>query len=263
MHPRSLASSRSARTGSLICVCLLSLFLVPTVSAEWLSPGEPEPTPQGFDGAPDDPDVPDEPTPEPEQPDAPAEEPTPLPPPPPNGVPQIDGTPPTVVYAEDRYAFTPAARDPDGDGLTFSIADKPAWAAFDARTGTLAGTPTDADVGDYTGILISVTDGKDTASLGPFTILVRPARTGSVSLSWQPPTQREDGSALTNLAGYRLFYGRQSGEYTQEIPIANPGITRYVVDGLTTGNWYFAMTALDSDGLESDYSEETVRIVRP
>jgi hypothetical protein len=167
------------------------------------------------------------------------------------------------VHAEERYGFTPTARDPDDDSLRFSITGKPPWATFDTRTGTLRGTPAAGDVGEFTGILISVSDGEDAASLDPFSILVKPVRTGSVSLSWQPPTQREDGSALTNLAGYRLFYGRQPGEYANQVRIRNPGITRYVVDDLAAGTWYFVMTAFDADGLESDFSEEAVRSVTP
>jgi len=84
-------------------------------------------------------------------------------------------------------------------------------------------------------------------------------RTGSVTLSWTAPTARTDGSPLTNLAGYKIFYGRMSGIYDYRIDINNPGIVAYVVENLVSGDWYFAMAAYDSAGLESDRSNEVRR----
>lgn len=264
MQTRDCASDRSVRLlVSLSCLWLLGTIHVPTASADWLAPGEPEPTPGALGGGSGQGRNPPSPTP-PAEPDGTQEEVPPSPPPPaPNRTPEIGGTPRTDIHAQELYTFTPTSRDADGDSLYFSIMNKPAWATFDMRTGRLSGTPTINDVGQFTGVRISVSDGEATASLGAFSILVRPARTGSVSLDWQPPTEREDGSALTNLVGYRLFYGRRSGEYTNEIRIDNPGIVRYVVDGLAVGNWHFAMTALDAHGLESELSDEAVRVVRP
>ena len=82
---------------------------------------------------------------------------------------------------------------------------------------------------------------------------------GSASLSWTAPTARTDGSPLTNLTGYKIFYGRMSGVYDYQIDINNPGILTYVVEDLVSGDWYFALTAYDSQGLESDRSNEVLR----
>lgn len=84
---------------------------------------------------------------------------------------------------------------------------------------------------------------------------------GSVSLAWEAPTRRADGSALTDLAGYRIYYGRMSGIYDYEIEIDNPGTLAYVVENLVPGDWYFAVAAFDSKALESDYSNELSRVV--
>ena len=73
------------------------------------------------------------------------------------------------------------------------------------------------------------------------------------------PTARTDGSPLTNLAGYIVFYGRMSGIYDYQIDISNPGILTYVVENLVSGDWYFALTAYDSQGIESDRSNEVLR----
>ena len=82
---------------------------------------------------------------------------------------------------------------------------------------------------------------------------------GSASLSWAAPTTRTDGSPLTNLAGYKIFYGRMSGIYDYQIDINNPGILAYVVENMVSGDWYFALTAYDSQGVESDRSNEVLR----
>ncbi len=84
-------------------------------------------------------------------------------------------------------------------------------------------------------------------------------QTGSAALSWTAPTARTDGSPLTNLAGYKVFYGRMSGIYDYQIDINNPGILTYVVENLVSGDWYFALTAYDSEGIESDRSNEVLR----
>lgn len=87
------------------------------------------------------------------------------------------------------------------------------------------------------------------------------AGTGSVTLSWTAPTKREDGTPLTNLAGYYIRYGRMSGIYDYQITIDNPSVTTYVVEGLKPGVWYFVVSAYDTDGLESNYSNEIKRKV--
>jgi hypothetical protein len=171
-----------------------------------------------------------------------------------NRAPTVSGTPATSVQAGQAYAFTPSATDADNDTLTFSIANKPSWATFNAATGQLSGTPAVADT--FAGVTISVSDGTATASLSAFSISVTPASvtTGSASLSWTPPTQREDGSSLEKLAGYSIRYGMAAGLYTETINITNPGLTTYQVDDLKSGTYYFVVTAIDSLGYESQLS---------
>jgi len=78
---------------------------------------------------------------------------------------------------------------------------------------------------------------------------------GTATLSWLPPTENTDGSALT-LAGYKIYYGTSEGNYTEVISIDNVGIATYVIDNLPAGNtYYFVVTAVDTDGIESGYSE--------
>ncbi|WP_049629128.1 tandem-95 repeat protein [Cellvibrio sp. pealriver] len=90
-----------------------------------------------------------------------------------NDAPVITGTPATRVSEDSPYTFTPGASDVDtGDLLGFTIANKPAWALFDPATGRLSGTPTNADVGVYNAIQISVTDGVASTALPAFNLEV-------------------------------------------------------------------------------------------
>jgi hypothetical protein len=90
-----------------------------------------------------------------------------------NDPPTISGTPPETIQAGSTYSFTPTAIDVDNDTLTFTIQNKPSWASFDTTTGTLSGTPSTADIGIYSNIIITVDDGRGgTASLPAFDIEV-------------------------------------------------------------------------------------------
>ena len=89
-----------------------------------------------------------------------------------DSAPVISGTPATSVNFGSAYSFRPTASDPNGHSLTFSIANKPAWASFSTRTGVLAGTPTLAQAGTTHSIVISVSDGFLSASLAAFSLTV-------------------------------------------------------------------------------------------
>src|SRR5690606_10156829 len=89
-----------------------------------------------------------------------------------NSAPSISGEPISEVAAGTDYAFVPSATDPDGDPLIFEVDNAPLWASFDPSSGELAGSPSEADVGRYDGIVIRVTDGGESASLGPLSITV-------------------------------------------------------------------------------------------
>jgi hypothetical protein len=75
--------------------------------------------------------------------------------------------------------------------------------------------------------------------------------------SWTAPTQREDSSSLllSEIAGYRIYYGTTSKDYTNSIFVSNSSATNYLVTGLTGKN-YFVITTIDTDGRESLYSSE-------
>ena len=177
-----------------------------------------------------------------------------------NRPPTITGTPVTSARAGQPYSFRPTAQDADGDPLTFSIQNRPAWATFDASNGTLYGTPTSANVATFANIVISASDGKASASLPAYAITVAAALTGSITVSWVPPTQNTDGTPVTGLAGFRVFYGTASRQYGQSVLVSGPSLRSVIVEGLSPGTtWYFGVKSVTSTGVESEYSNEAVK----
>lgn len=179
-----------------------------------------------------------------------------------NRAPTISGTPPASVIVGDSYAFRPVAADADNNVLGFSIQNRPAWATFNTATGQLSGTPSAANVGTYANIVIRVSDGSASAALRAFSITVADASIGAASLSWLPPTENVDGSALIDLAGYRIVYGPSATQLTQTIDVANAGMSAYVVTDLAPGTYYFAVRAYTQRGAESADSNVVAKVVR-
>jgi putative Ig domain-containing protein/fibronectin type III domain protein len=195
-----------------------------------------------------------------------------------NSPPRISGTPATAVVAGKAYAFQPSATDANGLSIKFGITGKPAWAAFDANTGRLSGTPAAANAGTYANIVITAYDGYMKGVLPAFSIVVQAAAstptpvqtpvpppvvtTGSATVSWTPPTENTDGSVLGNLAGYHIYYGSSPDNLNESVTVTNAGLTRYVLSGLATQTWYFSMTAYNSQGVESGRTAVETLIVQ-
>jgi hypothetical protein len=73
-----------------------------------------------------------------------------------------------------------------------------------------------------------------------------------ISLAW-------DSSVSPGIAGYKVYVGNSSGTYGAPITTGNQ--TSFTVTGLTSGTYYFAVTAFDSQGNESDFSNEVSQII--
>ncbi|MEF9427327.1 MAG: fibronectin type III domain-containing protein [Candidatus Mariimomonas ferrooxydans] len=78
----------------------------------------------------------------------------------------------------------------------------------------------------------------------------------AVALTWEAPTTNSDGTPLTDLAGYKIYYRTSSGSYGTPINVSDENATNYTVDSLSSGTWCFAVTAYDTSLNESDYSNE-------
>jgi len=176
----------------------------------------------------------------------------------------ISGSPSKTVAAGNAYGFTPTVTISRWRHPSFTISNKPAWASFSTSTGTLSGTPTTSSIGTNSGIGIAVTDGRTWAQLQPFSIAVTGTATttsGSAKVTWLPPTQNSDGTALTNLAGYKIDYGTAANALNKTLTVANPAQSSLTISNLASGTWYFAVQAYTNTGVQSALSTVASKIV--
>lgn len=184
-----------------------------------------------------------------------------------NRAPIISGNPVLTVTEGETYSFMPSASDPDDDPMSFSIVNRPAWANFNSTTGELSGVPGSGDAGSYNNIVISVDDGDLSSSLVSYTIDVSPLVqqvSGSATLSWVAPTLRVDGRviSLSEIGGFRIYYGYEEDALAMILDIDDPTATQHIIDGLSPGTHYFAVSAYDSNGAESDLTQVKSKVIQ-
>ena len=179
-----------------------------------------------------------------------------------NDTPTISGIPNTIVLEDEPYSFTPTGTDDDGDTLTYSISNQPTWTTFDTATGTLSGTPRNADVGTTTTrIVISVTDGVASAQLPAFSLAVVDVNEAPIisgipnttvaedsRYSFAPAATDADGNTLTysitNKPTWATFSdttGTLSGTPTN----VDVGVTTDIVISVTDGGLRDSLPAFD------------------
>ncbi len=78
-------------------------------------------------------------------------------------------------------------------------------------------------------------------------------------LTWQAPTKNVDGSTLTTLSGYKIYYGTTSKNYTQSVSVSGASTTQWTLS-LAPGTYYFAIAATSADG-ESAKTNEVSKTV--
>ena len=84
---------------------------------------------------------------------------------------------------------------------------------------------------------------------------------GSATLLWTPPTQNTDGTTLTDLVGYKLYWGNAPGDYPNSVRVDQPDIDTYIIAPLSTGTYYFVATAINANEIESRHSNMAVKAI--
>ena len=79
----------------------------------------------------------------------------------------------------------------------------------------------------------------------------------SATLTWVAPVARADGSpiSLADIGGYRVYYGATEGSYPNRIGVTDGTAVGTVLRDLPPGTNYFVVTAYDTAGRESEYSD--------
>ena len=195
-----------------------------------------------------------------------------------NTPPTITGTPNTTSSGRyESYSFTPTGEDEDdGDILTYAINNKPTWATFSTATGTLTGTPMNSDVGTTMGIVISVSDGTESASLSAFnlgssigtntppTITGTPNTTSSgryESYSFTPTGEDEDDGdiltyAINNKPTWATF-STATGALTGTPASSDVGTTMGIVISVSDGTESASLSAFNLE-VESTNTPPTI-----
>ena len=145
-----------------------------------------------------------------------------------NAAPTLSGTPAASAKEGALYAFEPVAGDADGDALTFSVQNRPAWATFTTSTGLLSGIPPIGSAGTYSNITIAVSDGQSTTSLPPFSISVSPAPNQPPSIWGVPPGSVEAGQVYS-------FRPNASDPEGQALRFSVQGLPAWATLDTTTG----------------------------
>jgi hypothetical protein len=84
---------------------------------------------------------------------------------------------------------------------------------------------------------------------------------GAATLTWQPPATNVDGSPLTDLAAFKVYWGTTPGAYPYFVQVTNVAAPTHTVSGLGPGTWYFVVTALNASGGESAYSNVWLKTI--
>jgi hypothetical protein len=74
---------------------------------------------------------------------------------------------------------------------------------------------------------------------------------GAAVVSWTKPTTNSDGSPLTDLASYKILFGKSSTSLTQTQSVNSATATSATVPALAASTWYFVVRAVNSKGAES------------
>ena len=145
-----------------------------------------------------------------------------------------------VVNLGDSIALNPTATDPDGDTLAFSCSGWANSLDYFTRYG---------DTGTHT-VTVTVSDGSLTDSRD---VTVNVNYLSQVTITWDPNTE-------SDLAGYKVYYGTSSGNYSANEDAGNQ--THHTLSNLVSGQtYYISITAYNTSGNESDKSVEVIYTV--
>jgi hypothetical protein len=113
-------------------------------------------------------------------------------------------------------------------------------------------------------VIASLLSGCKDPGPDPASISTPSASDGSrtATLSWDAPTTNNNGTPLTDLAGYRIYYGSSPENLSHTVKISTVGLQTYVIEDLEAGTWYFAVRAVATNGTESTLSDIAAKIIR-
>jgi fibronectin type 3 domain-containing protein len=82
----------------------------------------------------------------------------------------------------------------------------------------------------------------------------------TAALAWNPPSKNSDGTPLTDLAGFKVYMGTASRNYSTVMDVGTS--TTYTFNSLLPGTYYFCVTAYDTTGNQSSPSAEVTKTLQ-
>lgn len=164
-----------------------------------------------------------------------------------------------IAVIDQPFVITKADLDLSEDHHVVQIAGLPNWLSFDPSSEELHGSPANEETGINDSVVLDTVDELGRSQSHQLTIEVAAISGFTAEFSWWAPTQRTDDSALTNLAGFKIYAGRNQHDMEEWVTIPNPSIDRHTIENLGSGTWWFALSAYDSAGAESEKSAAVSR----
>ena len=175
----------------------------------------------------------------------------------PNGPPVADAG----SYSTDEgvaVSIALAAQDPDGDALIYELVNSPSGGSLSGTFPNLTYAPVEGFAG-LDSFSFRVFDGElySSATVVEIEVIATVEEPDIEVIIGEPVTLAWDANTEPDISGYKVYFGIESGNYTDSIDVGN--ITTATIDSLIEGmTYYFAVTAYNEAGLESDYSNEVV-----
>ena len=163
----------------------------------------------------------------------------------------------------DSSTTTDTAATTDTSTTTDSSTTTDTAATTDTSTTTDSSTTTDTAATSDTSTTTDSSTTTDTAATtdtstttDSSTDVVTADHGATIHLSWDYPLERVDGSGLEvyEIDRFHVYQLNESGDYG-EVHVVDGLETQLDIPGLQDGEYHFAVTVVDNDGLESDYSE--------
>lgn len=149
------------------------------------------------------------------------------------------------------------------DSTTQNITTTVTWSSSNTNVATISNTA--GSQGSAAGVGGGTTTIRATLGSVNGTTTLTVTGSGIANLMWDAPTQYTDGSTLNpavDLQSYKLYYGTVSHTYTQVVTVVNPGTSTVSESiALASGTYFFVVTSVSQDGMESYYSNEVAKTV--
>lgn len=157
----------------------------------------------------------------------------------------------TIGHAQETIIFTAEATSG-----TESLIPRLTWSTQPAAVDCIAS-------GDWTGIKSGAGDEVLLAitSSANYMLTCNWESFGTITVSWTAPTKNTDGTVLTDLDHYNLYYGVVSGDYPNLVTDVPANVTTYVIENLTPNNYYVVGTAVNILNIESVFSNEATKTI--